>query len=83
MARDIRGVFDSPDDQEARRRLGAIVEKWTQEAPKLAAWMEKSIPEGLTVFQMPPEHRKKLRTVNLVERLNRELARRTEHDHAS
>jgi len=39
--------------------------------------MEENLPEGLTVFDMPKEHRKKLRTSNVIERLNRELKRRT------
>ncbi len=35
------------------------------------------MPEGLTVFDFPAEHRRKLRTNNMLERLNRELKRRT------
>ena len=35
------------------------------------------MPEGLTVFRLPPSHRKRLRTTNVLERLNRELKRRT------
>ena len=39
--------------------------------------MEQNIPEGLSVFQFPEEHRKKLRTSNVVERVNKEIKRRT------
>ena len=35
------------------------------------------MPEGLTVFTFPAAHRRKLRTNNCLERLNRELKRRT------
>jgi transposase-like protein len=35
------------------------------------------VPEGLTVFSFPPEHRRRLRTNNGLERLNREINRRT------
>ena len=41
------------------------------------AWVEGNIEEGLTCFSFPQEHRKKIRTVNSVERLNREIRRRT------
>ena len=34
-------------------------------------------PESLTVFQFPAYQRKKLRTSNIAERVNRELKRRT------
>jgi transposase-like protein len=38
---------------------------------------EEAIPEGFTVFSLPDSHRRKLRTTNLVERLNEEIRRRT------
>ena len=39
--------------------------------------MEDNIPEGLSVFRLPASHRQRLRTTNPMERLNRELKRRT------
>ena len=39
--------------------------------------MEHSIPEGLTVFALPSSHRRLLRTTNMLERLNKEIKRRT------
>ncbi len=39
--------------------------------------METNIPEGITVFSVPENQRKKLRSTNMVERLNREIKRRT------
>ncbi len=39
--------------------------------------MAANVPEGLTVFALPPEHRRRLRTSNLLERLNKEIKRRT------
>ena len=53
------------------------VQKYAKTASKLADWMEKNIPEGLTVFAFPAAHQRKLRTTNLMERLNREIHRRT------
>ena len=44
---------------------------------KLARWAEEAIPEGLTVFDFPPSHRVRLRTTKGLERINRELRRRT------
>jgi len=45
--------------------------------PKLAAWMETALPEGLTVFSFPEPHRRLLRTTNGVERVNKEIQCRT------
>lgn len=39
--------------------------------------METNIPEGLTVFYFPKSHQRRIRTANLLERLNQEVKRRT------
>ncbi len=39
--------------------------------------MEENLPQGLTVFVLPPAHQTRLRTSNAVERVNQELQRRT------
>jgi putative transposase len=36
------------------------------------------VPEGLTIFQLPAKHRNRMRTTNLLERLNKEMKRRTQ-----
>jgi len=62
---------------EAERLLDITVKKYEAGAPKLAVWLEENIPQGLTVFDFPAEHRRRLRTTNGVERLNKEIRRRT------
>jgi transposase-like protein len=74
---ELRGVFNAPNRAEADRQLELMVKKYRPVAPKLATWLEDNVPEGLTVFAFPVEHRRRLRTNNLLERLNRELKRRT------
>ena len=74
---DLRAVFDSADEPAARRQLDQVVKKHASKAPKLAAWMEANLPEGFTVYRLPAAHRQKMRTTNMLERLNRELKRRT------
>jgi putative transposase len=77
VAREIRAIFNAPDRTEAERLLAKAVERHRNDAPKLAEWMEANIPEGLNVFALPDAHRRRLRTSNMLERLNRELKRRT------
>jgi putative transposase len=43
---------------------------------KLAQWAE-NLPEGLSVYEFPMEHRIRLRTTNGLERINKEIKRRT------
>jgi transposase-like protein len=61
----------------ATRRLKEIVARYQQTAPQLAAWLEQSAPEAITVLMIPPAHRRRLRTTNGLERLNKEIKRRT------
>ncbi len=77
VADDIRGIFNASDRGEAERLLKLAVEKYEKTAPRLARWMEANIPEGLTVFGLPASHRRRLRTTNMLERLNKEIKRRT------
>ena len=74
---DLRNVFNAPDRSEAERQLQLLIRKYAKSAPKLAAWLETDLPEGLTVFGLPAAHRRKMRTTNMLERINKELKRRT------
>jgi transposase-like protein len=73
----LRAIFDAPDRPEAERQLELAVKRYRTTAPKLAEWLEANVPEGLTVFALPPSHRRRLRTTNMLERINREIKRRT------
>jgi transposase-like protein len=77
VAADLRDVFDAPDRPEADRRLARIVAKYGESMPKLADWIETNVPEALTVFILPPAHRKRMRTTNMLENLNKQIKRRT------
>lgn len=77
VAADIRKIFNAPDRPTAELYLAQTVQKYTKTASKLADWLEINIPEGLTVLAFPVTHQRKLRTTNLLERLNREIHRRT------
>ena len=77
VAADIRKVFNAPDRPMADVCLKQIVQKYEKSASHLSDWMESNLPEGLTVFAFPEAHRRKLRTNNSLERLSREIGRRT------
>ena len=77
VAADIRSIFHCADRPSAERRLKEIVTAYSASAPKLSAWLETAIPEGLTVFDFPAEHQRRLRTSNPLERVNQEIKRRT------
>jgi transposase-like protein len=77
VAADIRAIFNAPDRKTAELLLSHAVNKYVNTALKLSAWMEENIPESLTVFNCPIQCRRSLRTTNGLERINREIRRRT------
>jgi transposase-like protein len=77
VAQDMRTIFNAADRSDAERRLGIVADKYRQTAPALAEWLESNIPEGLAVFSLPISHRRKLRTTNLLERIHKDVKRRT------
>ncbi len=74
---DLRAVFNAQDRTQAEALLKRTVQKYEATAPNLAAWLEENLPKGLAVFAFPEPHRL-LRTTNGVERVNREVKRRTQ-----
>jgi len=66
---DIRDIFNAPNRRQAEERLKFYVAKYK--------WMEENLPEGLTVFALPVEHRRRMRTTNMLERVHEEINRRT------
>ena len=77
VAADIRSVFNSQDLAHAEERLAQLVVKYEKSAGSLSKWMETAIPQGLTVMLLAEPLRKRLRTSNMCENLNRQIKRRT------
>ena len=77
VAADIKGIFLAPNRDQAEVYLKQVVAKYADTASDLADWLEVSIPEGLTVFDFPSGHWRRIRTSNLMERLSQEIKRRT------
>jgi len=77
VAADIRAMFSASDRKSAEEKLQSAIQKYAQSAPQLSAWMEENLAEGFTVFDFPLEHRRTIRTTNSLERINKEIRRRT------
>lgn len=77
IAETMRAIFASPTLDLAREMVRRAVTKYSKKAVAFAKWLEENIEEGLTVYAFPQEHWKKLRTSNGIERVNKEIRRRT------
>ena len=77
VGRDIRAILNAPTQFEAERLLNLKAEEYSKSAPRLAEWMAANVPESFAVYSLPEAHRRRMRTSNAMERLNREIKRRT------
>jgi transposase-like protein len=77
VAADIRMIFNAPNREEAEKYLRNVVAKYAKQAARLADWMEANIPEGLSFFEFPQDHWRRIRTTNGLERVSQEIKRRT------
>ena len=77
LAADIRSIFNASDRKTAEEILQAAIQKYAVSAPRLSAWLEDNLSEGFSVFDFPLEHRRTIRTTNSLERINKEIRRRT------
>ncbi len=77
IAEVMREIFNSPNLEMALEMKRQALEKYKTRAPEFAKWLEENADEGLTFYHFPKEHWKKIRTSNGIERVNREIKRRT------
>ncbi len=73
----VRRIFHSSDYAAAKEQTRKTIDKYKESASEFVKWLEDNVEEGLTCFNFPEAHRKKIRTVNALERLNKEIRRRT------
>jgi len=69
-------IYGAPTERAARQAFRAWAARWRSRAPQAVACLERDLGELLACFACPPEHRKKIRTTNAIERAFREVRRR-------
>ena len=77
IANQLNEMFNSETIEEARARRDEIIEEYEDVAEKAMKCLDEGFEEAMTIMELPKEMRKTHRTTNRVERLNRELKRRS------
>jgi transposase-like protein len=73
----VRSIFDQPDEDSARAQLRLAVDGLEPRFPKVAALLIEAEADLLVHFTFPAQHRPRIRSTNPLERLNKEIKRRT------
>ena len=74
----LKDVFDASTKEEAMQRVKKVTTFLTEKKKvDIADWITENIEESLAVLDMPIEHRKKMKSTNMLERLNQEIKRRS------
>lgn len=74
---DLRGIFAHGDREHCLRVAGEVAGKWRERNGRLADWIEETAEQCLAVWDLPEALRRRLNSTNMLERLMRELKRRS------
>ncbi|TVM01496.1 MAG: IS256 family transposase, partial [Candidatus Brocadia sp. WS118] len=73
----LKEIWTAPDAQIARQRADSIIETYEKRFPKAITILENSLEDSLTYYSFPEIDSRKISSTNMLERLNKEIRRRT------
>ena len=78
VAAALREVFNAESLKQARERVGQVLERLALTAPKVCELLEAAEEDLIAFYTFPAEHQTKIRSTNPLERVNKEIGRRTD-----
>lgn len=75
---ELRKMFNAHTVEEARMLRDGIIDDYSPVAEKAMQVLDRGFEDAMTVMQLPEHLRTKLRSSNMIERLNREFKRRSD-----
>jgi transposase-like protein len=72
-----KSIYLAESRRQAVKRFHRWAARWRRKAPNAVACLEQDLEQLLTFFDCPREHHTKIRTTNAIERIFREVRRRT------
>ena len=74
----LREIFNAESHEQATERSGQVIERLRDPAPKVAELLAGAEEDLLAFYRFPDAHWSKLRSTNPLERVNREIGRRSD-----
>jgi transposase-like protein len=78
VAAALREVFNAECYEQAKERVTSVLERLRPVAPKVCELLEDAEEDLIAFYTFPSEHWTKLRSTNPLERVNKEIGRRTD-----
>ncbi|MHB8490874.1 MAG: IS256 family transposase [Solirubrobacteraceae bacterium] len=78
VAAALREVFGAEHKEQAKQRVSQVIERLGKIAPKVCAHLEEAEEDLIAFYGFPSEHWSKLRSTNPLERVNKEIGRRSD-----
>ena len=78
VAAALREIFNADSYEQARERVGHVLERLQGVAPKVCELLETAEEDLIAFYAFPAEHHTKLRSTNPLERVNKEIGRRAD-----
>lgn len=77
FASELKSIWLAPDDKVARERANALIEKYESRFPQAVRCLEEGLEDSLIFYSYPELDQRKISSSNMIERMNREIRRRT------
>ena len=74
----LRELFTAESGEQARERMGQVIERLDPSVPKVCRLLEEAEEDLIAFYAFPVTHWPKLRSTNPLERVNREIGRRSD-----
>src|SRR3954454_7548529 len=78
VAAALREIFNADSGEQAKERVTHVLDRLQPVWPKVCSLLEAAEEDLIAFYSLPREHRSKLRSTNPLERVNKEIGRRTD-----
>jgi len=78
VAAALRGIFQAESGEQAKQRVTSVLERLAAVAPKVCGLLEQAEEDLTAFYAFPREHWTKIRSTNPLERVNKEIGRRSD-----
>lgn len=77
FASELKSIWLAPDEKVARERANALMDKYESRYSQAIKCLEEGLEDSLVFYSYPELDKRKISSINMIERLNREIRRRT------